>query len=75
MCSPQDFKDAREGYYHNRDNQISVQRFAAYRIHQSLVQKPLTIEQFWPMSDHTEPEKKEIDQETWDRIKRLHKVK
>jgi len=26
-----------------------LQRFAAYRIHQSLVQKPLSIDKFWPL--------------------------
>ena len=30
-------------------DKAAIIRFAAYRIHQSLVEKPLTIERFWPL--------------------------
>jgi hypothetical protein len=55
-------------------DEAAIQRFAAYRIHQSLVEKPLTIERFWPL-DNREPEKTTIVMEEgfWERLRTQNK--
>ena len=76
MSSPQEIYDAREGYLSKMEEDVMVQRYAAYRIHQSLVQKPLSIEAFWPLKkSDLKTEKKVISREQWDKLKLVHKMK
>lgn len=68
-----------KGYDDRIETESGMQRMAAYRIHQSLVQKPLTITEFWPLpSDKGEksitgflPPSKEM----LAAIKKAHKLK
>ena len=47
--SPYEFFAASEGYFDKEDLAAANLRLASYRIHQSLVEKPLKIEDFWPL--------------------------
>lgn len=76
MSSPQELYDAREGYLSKMEDDVLVHRFAAYRIHQSLVQKPLSIDAFWPLKKSDgKNDKKVISREQWDKLKLVHKIK
>lgn len=37
------------GYEDRQEDQASLLRFGFFRTHQSLVQKPLSIREFWPL--------------------------
>lgn len=52
-------------------------RFASYRIHQSLVTKPLSIEEYWPLKGDKpkQAEKKVMTREMYAEIKKAHKLK
>jgi hypothetical protein len=54
-----------------------MHRIAAYRIHQSLVEKPLTIEKFWPSrNDVIKPKERiSMDQDMYEAIKKAHNIK
>lgn len=69
-CSPYEFYCACEGYFHKMDEQQEIQRFAAFRIHQSLVQKPVPLQQFWPLRSDIDsgPNRIEMTQEMKDLI-------
>lgn len=59
------------------DEQAQIHRLAAYRVHQSLVEKPLSIDKFWPLwSDKKREETKIVmDKEMFERIKKAHRLK
>lgn len=53
-------------------------RWASYRIHQSLVEKPLKIEDFWPLWGDKKKAPDEIPvmtKEMYDEIKKIHNLK
>ncbi len=53
-----------------------MMRIASYRIHQSLVEKPLSITQYWPLrGEHDVKETLVVDKEMLEKIKRIHKLK
>jgi len=55
-----------------------MMRLASYRIHQSLVEKPVSIEDYWPLASDGEKEIQEpisIDADMLAKIKRIHKLK
>lgn len=60
-----------EGYLDKEKKILEVQRFAAWRIHQSLVSKPLSINKFWPIDGEQKQEKTKlvVDMELWKQIK------
>ena len=63
-----------EGYLDKRREQVEIERFAAWRIHQSLVPKPLSIDKFWPVAgERKEREKIVVDIEMWNKIKERNK--
>lgn len=56
-----------------------MMRIASYRIHQSLVQKPLRLTEYWPLyldKSHQEAEQKfeQLTQEEYENIKKLHGI-
>ena len=60
------------------DNEANNLRFASYRIHQSLVEKPLKIEEFWPLwgDKKVKPDDKLImTPELYQQIKKIHNLK
>lgn len=52
-------------------------RMASYRIHQSLVTKPLKIEEYWPLKGDKpkQTEKIEMTRELYAEIKKAHNLK
>lgn len=38
-----------KGYDERREDDASMLRIASYRIHQSLVQKPMKLAEYWPL--------------------------
>jgi len=81
-CSPYEFHCACEGYFIKVEHQAQLHRFSAYRIHQSLVQKPLSLSNFWPLKGdekeavtYTWGESKEEAIEMWAAIKNAHGLK
>ena len=65
-----------EGYAEKKKETAKMLRIASYRIHQSLVEKPLSLTEYWPIQGETEQrETIVIDQETIDYIKKIHNVK
>lgn len=75
-CSPYDFFAASEGYFDKMDNQAADIRWASYRIHQSLVEKPLKIEEFWPLwgDKKKDDDKLVMTKEMYDQIKKIHNL-
>jgi len=54
-----------------------MHRLAAYRIHQSLVEKPLKIQEFWPLFGDKAQAKKDtliVTDELWNKIKQTHNI-
>jgi hypothetical protein len=51
-------------------------RWASYRIHQSLVEKPVRIEEFWPLWNDKKPEDEKLimTKEMYDQIKKIHNL-
>ena len=64
-----------EGYKLQLENLSYIHRFASYRIHQSLVQKPLNIDAFWSIGEKKEEIKEVMTKERWQKIKAIHGVK
>ncbi len=64
-----------EGYYKKLEDQQHIHRFAAYRVHQSLVKKPLSIDKFWQIGEKKEAERKQFSIEEWQKIKEIHGIK
>lgn len=65
-----------EGYYKGLEDIQHIHRFAAYRIHQSLVKKPLTLEKFWAIEVDKNPiERKTFTPKEWEELKRVHGLK
>jgi len=54
-----------------------VARLASFRLHQSLVDKPLSIEEYWPIGSDKikDSEPISVDAEMLAKIKRIHKIK
>jgi len=52
-------------------------RLASFRLHQSLVDKPLSIEEYWPIRGDKSIDSEPIfvDHEMLAKIKRIHKLK
>lgn len=76
LLDPYEFYCIVEGFMTKRKNEIEVARFAAYRIHQSLVEKPVQIDKFWPMADKVEEiEDIEMTPEMLDDIKKTFNVR
>lgn len=48
-----------KGYEDRLEDEARLQRIAAFRIHQSLVTKPLSLNEFWPL-----PSDKKVSRET-----------
>lgn len=69
-----------KGYEERTESEASMLRIASYRIHQSLVQKPLKINDYWPL-----PSDKKVNKEVRymrpemltaiRNIKKVHKIK
>jgi hypothetical protein len=47
---------------------------ASWRIHQSLVAKPLSLEKFWPIGKPTIEVKKEFSEDWWLKMKAKQKL-
>lgn len=60
-----------EGYVAKLNREVSNQRFAAYRIHQSMVEKPLSIEKFWPLPTDAETEDSDVVVMTPEMLKQI----
>ena len=74
LLMPYEFFCMCEGYNAEKRFDVEITRFAAYRIHQSLVEKPLSIERFWPM-EPTEPQDEiEMTPEILEQIKKIHNI-
>lgn len=66
-----------KGYEEKIDTEASMLRMGFYRIHQSLVEKPLTIKEFWPLASDKESVKEKIvvSREMIDKIKKIHNLR
>jgi hypothetical protein len=67
-----------KGYEVSIENEAALMRIASYRIHQSLVQKPLSIKEYWPLpSDKNQRGRYKIimNKEMCAEIKKDHKLK
>lgn len=61
------------GYYKRLDDLQHIHRFASYRLHQSLVKKPLNIDKFWQIGEKkNEFEVPTFTPETWAEMKKTH---
>ena len=70
-----------QGYFDKQKELAQMMRIASYRIHQSLVQKPLSMNEFWPIGDDkTESKKivwgdtKEEAEEFYKKVKQAHNL-
>lgn len=50
-----------------------IARMASWRIHQSLVSKPLSLDKFWQIGKPKEVVKKEFSAEWWALVREKHK--
>lgn len=76
LMEPYEFFCTIEGYHDKQILEEKRLRFASYRIHQSLVDKPVPIEKFWPIEDDApEQERMEMTPEILERIIKAHNVK
>ena len=75
-CStPYDFFAACEGYFDKCDRETRMHRLMAYRVHQSLVEKPIPIEDFAPVwNDSKANPEFEITQEFFDELAKTHNL-
>jgi hypothetical protein len=74
--SPYEFYATCEGYLDKIDTEAKMMRIASYRIHQSLVEKPLSIIDYWPLrGEYDVKETFVVDKEMLANIKRIHKLK
>lgn len=78
-AAPYELFCACEGFFDKEDRLAQMMRIASYRIHQSLVQKPLRIDDYWPLYfdnlNHETGEKiSQLTQEDFDRIKKVHGI-
>ena len=73
--SPYEFFAASEGYFDKKDLEAANLRFASYRIHQSLVQKPLSLEDYWPLEKKKPDEKVVMTKEMYGQIKKSYNLK
>lgn len=74
--SPYEFYAACEGYFDKIDIEAGMLRIASYRIHQSLVTKPLSISEYWPLRGDKKPESERIvmTPEMFEGIKKIHNL-
>lgn len=65
------------GYEERIETDAAMMRIASYRIHQSLVEKPLTIQKYWPLpSDKSQSRDTYfMTKEMLEKIKKAHKLK
>jgi hypothetical protein len=66
-----------EGYYDKVDRYTKIGRLLSFRLHQSLVEKPLKLEEYMPMFGDDLIAKKEapiITQELYNQIKKRYKL-
>lgn len=74
--SPYEFYATCQGHFDKMDTEAKMLRIASYRLHQSLVEKPLSIIEYWPLRDEVEvKETMVVDAELLATIKRVHKLK
>lgn len=74
--SPYEVVAACEGYFDKMELEKANLRFASYRIHQSLVTKPLSLEKYWPLKgDKPKTEKIVMTRDMYDEIKKAHNLK
>lgn len=75
--SPYEVFAACEGYFDKMDIEAQNLRLASYRIHQSLVTKPVSIEKYWPLrGDKVQTEDKIImTRDMYAEIKKAHNLK
>jgi hypothetical protein len=76
-AEPYSVFSAIEGYYDNLNEVARVNRVLSYRIHQSLVKKPINITEYMPLfGDNVQAKGKMVmDKETYELIKRKHGLK
>lgn len=77
LSTPYEFFCACEGYFIKLNHQAELHRMAAWRIHQSLVQKPLGIKSFWPLwNDNAGDNTKlaPLTKEEWQEIMKTHNL-
>jgi len=67
-CKAEGWKQQNEAYWEGM-------RLGFYRIHQSLVEKPISIHEFWPIGEAPEPVKLVLTDEMRDHIKKVHGLK
>lgn len=74
--SPYEIVAASEGLFDKMQVEAWNLRLASYRIHQSLVTKPVSIEEYWPMDNKKKDAEKSImTRETYAEIKKAHNLK
>jgi len=67
-----------KGYEERTETEAAMLRIASFRIHQSLVQKPLTIEKYWPLPSDKEGRSRDtliMTKEMLAKIKKAHNLK
>lgn len=67
-----------KGYDERKEEEAAMMRIASYRIHQSLVQKPMPLHEYWPLpSDKKQGPvtQKYMTKEMLEKIKKVHKIK
>ena len=76
LATPYEFYCAIEGYISARKEESLKLRIASYRIHQSLVEKPLTLEKYWPIDDIEDDNSDELimTPELLQQIKQAHNI-
>ncbi len=63
------------GYYKRLEDQQHIHRFAAYRLHQSMVKKPIKdIDKFWQIGEKKQVEFPKFTAEDFKKIKEIHGV-
>jgi hypothetical protein len=66
-----------EGYYDKVDRYTKIGRLLSFRLHQSLVEKPLKLEEYMPMFGDNLSTKKDtpvITQELYNQIKKRYNL-
>lgn len=63
-----------KGYNDRFESEASLQRTASWRIHQSLVQKPLTLREFWPLPSDKKNQRDIILPPSKEKIEEIRKI-
>lgn len=66
-----------KGYEDRQEEQAGMLRVGFYRVHQSLVQKPLSVREFWPLPSDKKHARESliITPEMMKQIKKAHNLK